>query len=400
MFSSTQQEVFELVNNQFGNDIDLTEGGNSYIFYSVLSKLIDLSNQYGIEQLNKASVLSATGNDLNSLGFLLNRTRTYERFTLSSVNLTSSDQTGIEAGYQISFTQEDGTEIFFITEQSYIPGSDNTIKADFSYIGQDQDINVIPDQSEFTIYPETGGAGGAKVTDAIGTSEYTPTPVTDESYRESLLSVYQSSSFGLDGALSNDVNNLSVVSNSRVIVGDIEGGTTIVSGKNITYNLSFGEFLVLIKYQSPAPPAINLPFIPATDIIIANAIFKRLNFLNVTFDGSKLNQVDVDVTSSIGSQIKISYYVAESTPVIIVLTISSRSPKLSGGIEQELTSEIKNYVDSLNINENLYFSEISKVADSFGVIIASATFNGASTTALTPSDDEYYSYSGVTYDYG
>ena len=94
MFSSTQQEVFELVNNQFGNDIDLTEGGNSYIFYSVLSKLIDLSNQYGIEQLNKASVLSATGNDLNSLGFLLNRTRTYERFTLSSVNLTSSDQTG------------------------------------------------------------------------------------------------------------------------------------------------------------------------------------------------------------------------------------------------------------------------------------------------------------------
>jgi hypothetical protein len=374
MFNSTQEDLFKNVSGQFGSKINLTEGGNSYIFYNLMAKEIDIANQYGNEQLSKFSVFSAIQNYLSGLGYLLNFRRPYEPFSIIGATITAAASTVISPGLQIGFVNSLGDTLNFITEQTYTTSSSGTVVANFSYVGINQQLETIPAGTSFTLYSASGGAGGATVTGVVSAADSIPQPILDTEYRPGLETIYQSSAFGLDGAIELSVTNLSVVASCKVFVGTNISGTTPIIGATQTYNLPYGQFLIIVKFVE-TPPDPSPPFYPAADIIIAKTVLQRFNWLNVTFDSAFANKIQVPVTSSAGNTIDVLFYKAFPEKLNILLNISPSSPKVNDSIKSLFQTDVNNYINSLKLNDTIYFSQICQLAQKYGLILVSMSVN-------------------------
>lgn len=374
MFNSTQQDLFNNVTAQFGSKINLTEGGNSYIFYNLMAKEIDLANQYGNEQLSKFSVFSAIKNYLNGLGYLLNFRRTFQPFVITGATITAAASTAIDPGFQIDYVNSVGETLSFITEQTYTTNTSGTVVANFSYTGINQQLETIPAGTSFSFDTHSGGAGGATVTSVVSSSDAIPVPTLDPAYRLGLETIYQSSSFGIDGAIELSVSNLSVVADCKVYVGTSPTGTTDIDGATQTYHLPYGSFLVLVKFIN-TPPVINPPFYPATDLVIAKTILQRLNFLNTTFDSSFPNKLVVPLTTAASNIVNVIFYSTFPKTLNILLNISPTSPKVNDSIKAQLQSDVSNYINSTKIKGTVYFSQICEIAANYGLILVSMSVN-------------------------
>lgn len=390
MFNSTQQDLFNNVEREFGSKIDLTQPGNSYLFFNLLSKEVDVANQYGIEQLNKMSVFSALDNNLNSIGYLLNYPRPYEEFVIS-ITLSAPASTSINAGLQVGWTNSLGDTLLFITQQVYVSGAGGTVVAEMFYTGINQVLEDIPKDTSFILYPSSGGAGGALLTNATSSVDSLPTTQSNPKYREGIKNIYQSSSFGIDGAIQLSVNSLSVVSSCKVYVGVDSGGVTTINGKFDTYDLSYGQLLVAVRWATPSVPAIAPPFYSAVDLVIAKSILQRFNFLNILYDTLVTGKREIPLTTAAGSTFNVIYYEGIVTNLDIVLNISSSSPRANDDLKQQLEADIASYVDQVPLNGTLYFSEVSRLANKYNLISVSLDVNGSPDILQLPAAaDEYY----------
>lgn len=399
MFDSTQQDLFNNVRSDFGTKINLEPGGNSYLFFNLLSKEVDVANQYGIEQLNKFSVFSSQKNYLNGLGFLNNYRRPYEQFSFSA-KIHAPASTSIDPGLQIGFINENDETLLFITQSSYTTGSDGSVDADFFYVGINQTLDTIPKSTSFVLYPDSGGAGGGLVTEVVSNDESIPSFISDEEYRYGIETIRQSSSFGSYGLIELSVKNLSVVSDCKVYWGTDPDAPTVISGKVDPYNLDYGDMLIIVKWSVDSVPSISPPFYPAVDLIIAKTISKIFNYLNKFYGALATGKREIPIVTSAGNTLNVIYYEAIKTTLDIVLNISSSSPRANDSIKQKLENDIQEYIDNIPIKGTLYFSEISKMANNYSLISVSMAIN-ASTNVLefSASPDEYYELSTFSLSY-
>lgn len=392
-FPQVQADVFANVAAQFGAAIDLTANSNSNIYYSN-----EAQNAFLVEQAigsfqNNFSIYSAQGNNLNSLGGILNyHYRPYYTVSLNCA-LVGSNAATITAGLEVTYTDANSVIYYFQCDNAITLDSSGNASETFYLVGTNPaNVSALPTfpSGALSIVASSATITGT-LTSVSNTTSYIPSPLTDADYAILLQDIYQSSSFGLDGAINLVLQNLDFIVSSKVYVGTNPVGTTTITGKTNNYILSYGVFLIVVYFSAPVTGGMS--YIPYKYQVTANSIFSRFNFLNQTYAPATplANEVTVPVTSALGNVIDINFYNAEETVLTIVITASSTLVVLNNDQKAAFFQDIASYINGTGIGATIYFANIAEIAFNYGLTLINLSINGTPNLfELTAAADEKF----------
>lgn len=397
-FPQVQAAIFTNAGLQFGTNLSVsTEGSNSNLYYSN-----EAENAFVVEQAigasqNKLSIFAAQGNSLNTLGVFLNyQVRPY--LTISfPCTVTATTGTMVSAGLEVTYTDGIGNIYYFLCDQALDFTSVTSLSETFYYIGSNPTnvypIPTIPTGALSIIANSvtvTGGTLGA----VTNPTAYPPILVSDSVYQQLLETVYQSSSFGLDGAIQLVLQNLDFISSVKVYVGTNPVTPVTIMGVSNSYVLEYGVFLILIQFTSNITP--SGMYVPYKYQTTANSIFSRLNFDNKTYHpmSSLDNEVSVSVNSVLGNTFVVDFYTAIQSSVNIAVTaaIPAGSVALNADDLVSFTALVSSYIYSTPIAGTFYFTNIAQIANQFNLILTGMVVNsGSPVFSYSATADESFS---------
>ncbi len=377
-FTQVLTDVFNNVRIWYGNLIDLTEGSNSNINYSIQAQNAFTSIQAQNVQQNNLSIYAATGNNLNALGTAMGyRKRPYYPISL----ICAAQGTALSivyAGLECTWTDSFGNIYYFETVSDFTLGAFGTIENIYLfYVGSQDNIPEIP-AGDLKIVPGSLIISDGTLNSVINDFDVTPILYNDLDFRAILINIGQSSSFGIDGSIKTYVETFSYVASCQVYIGvNLSGTTPIVIHGDVTINLPFGQLFIVVDY---VVPIINTDFIRFSYIETARNIFARWDTRNILYANIPPldNQVTVDVkTITNNTTIPITFYAASEFD----LTLSLFADRfLSATINDSqfllLKQDLANYIENAGIGQTIYFSTISTIASGYGLILTSMTVNG------------------------